>query len=71
MSMRSRAASAGAAIGVALALLASAGNVHGQTLQKEWTAPRTPDGQPDLQGVWLSKSATPLERPRRSRDERS
>ena len=29
-----------------------------------WTAPRTPDGQPDLQGVWLSNGATPLERPK-------
>ena len=28
-----------------------------------WTAPQTPDGQPDLQGVWASDSATPLERP--------
>ena len=28
-----------------------------------WTAPRTPDGQPDLQGVWLNTSATPFERP--------
>ena len=32
--------------------------------RREWTAPRTPDGQPDLQGVWLSKTATPLERPK-------
>jgi hypothetical protein len=31
---------------------------------KNWTAPSTPDGQPDLQGVWLSNSATPLERPK-------
>ena len=29
----------------------------------EWTVPRTPDGQPDLQGVWLNTSATPFERP--------
>ncbi len=28
-----------------------------------WIAPRTPDGQPDLQGVWLNTSATPFERP--------
>lgn len=25
--------------------------------------PRTPDGRPDLQGVWANNSATPLERP--------
>jgi hypothetical protein len=29
-----------------------------------WKLPRTPDGQPDLQGVWLNNSATPLERPK-------
>jgi len=28
-----------------------------------WTAPLGPDGHPDLQGVWLNNSATPLERP--------
>ena len=26
--------------------------------------PRTPDGHPDLQGVWVHNSATPLERPK-------
>src|SRR5262245_58917347 len=28
-----------------------------------WVAPRTPDGQPDLQGVWTNATLTPLERP--------
>ena len=29
----------------------------------QWTVPRTPDGQPDLQGVWANNNITPLERP--------
>ena len=28
-----------------------------------WKAPRTPDGQPDLQGIWTNASLTPLQRP--------
>ena len=30
---------------------------------KKWTVPRTPDGHPDLQGVWTNSTLTPLERP--------
>ena len=30
---------------------------------KTWTPPRTPDGQPDLQGIWTNATLTPLERP--------
>jgi len=28
-----------------------------------WTAPRTPDGQPDLQGTWVNFDSTPIEAP--------
>jgi hypothetical protein len=31
--------------------------------QGKWAAPRTPDGQPDLQGIWNFSTITPLERP--------
>ena len=34
---------------------------------KPWTAPRTPDGHPDLQGTWTNGTITPLERPDGSR----
>ncbi len=32
------------------------------------TVPRTPDGRPNLQGIWDYRSATPLERPREYAD---
>ena len=31
---------------------------------KAYTAPHTPDGQPDLQGIWSNTTITPLERPK-------
>jgi hypothetical protein len=31
--------------------------------RKTWTPARTPDGQPDLQGIWTNPTITPFERP--------
>lgn len=36
-------------------------SLHAQT--SDYRAPRTPDGQPDLQGFWTNATYTPLERP--------
>jgi hypothetical protein len=55
-----------------IVLAATLAPVSGQTpakatktaTTKTWTAPLTPYGHPDLQGVWQSNSATPLERPK-------
>jgi hypothetical protein len=44
-------------------LLATIAAVHASQTSS-WKLPRTQDGQPDLQGVWLNASATPLERPK-------
>jgi hypothetical protein len=30
---------------------------------KPWTPGRTPDGQPDIQGIWTNPTITPFERP--------
>src|SRR6476660_6842715 len=30
---------------------------------KTYVPPKTPDGQPDLQGIWTNVTVTPLERP--------
>jgi len=34
------------------------------TVTKGYTAPRTPDGKPHMQGVWNSATLTPLTRPK-------
>jgi len=36
---------------------------NGGSAHAAWTVPRTPDGQPDLQGHWTNDTYTPLERP--------
>jgi hypothetical protein len=61
----------GAPAAVAVLLMLAAVPVAGQSAAKPktpapasaWTTPRTPDGQPDLQGIWANKVTTPLERP--------
>jgi hypothetical protein len=35
---------------------------------RPWAAPRTPGGQPDLQGVWTNNGVTPLQRPAALKD---
>jgi hypothetical protein len=35
----------------------------GTTAAKKWTAPRTPWGEPDLQGTYSNRTITPFERP--------
>jgi len=37
-------------------------NLAGQTPPK-WSVPRTPDGHPDLEGVWTNATVTPFQRP--------
>jgi hypothetical protein len=47
-----------ASIAIVLMMTASAA---GQA--KKWALSHTPDGQPDLQGIWTNSTYTPLERP--------
>src|ERR1017187_1262665 len=42
----------------------SAMETNQKTKAKPWAPPLTPDGNPDLQGNWMNRSATPLERPK-------
>jgi hypothetical protein len=56
-------------LGVSVVVLVAATQAMAQTpagakpARGAWTAARTPDGQPDLQGIWANNSITPLERP--------
>jgi len=49
-----------ALLGAVIPLTAQRANVKSA---RTGIAPKTPDGQPDLQGTWLNRSPTPLERP--------
>ena len=51
---------------IVVCVLLTAVPVAAQTPEAEaerWSVPRTPDGRPDLQGVWTSQTFTPLQRP--------
>ena len=72
MSIRASAAIACGAVVAAVALVAAtsataqtpaaASKAKSASTSKAWTA-KTPDGQPDLQGVWTNATITPFERP--------
>jgi hypothetical protein len=49
--------------GVSVAGQVLAGRRTARAGATTWTQPRTPDGQPDLQGIWTNATLTPLERP--------
>ena len=46
-------------------LMAGPVTAQTRTASEDWTVPRTPDGRPDLQGLWTSQTFTPLQRPDR------
>ena len=48
---------------VAMTALMAAPMMAAAQAPKDWEVPRLADGRPDLQGIWASDSATPLQRP--------
>ena len=62
-----------AVVGIAaLTSFAAVGAAQAQEAADEaaaWTLPRTPDGQPDMQGYWTTQTFTPVERPERLADQ--
>jgi hypothetical protein len=64
----SRSVLAVAAVLILAAVSAVPARIEGQAVPAarstaKYVAPRTPDGKPDLQGVWTNVTITPLERP--------
>ena len=49
---------------LALALPFAAGSLAQQTAPKQWTPPKTPWGDPDLQGIWPGNMGVPMQRPK-------
>src|ERR1041384_4331020 len=56
------------AVSVSMSLVAQPTHQPVDSIKDEkprpWTPPLMPDGHPDLQGNWVNRSATPLERPK-------
>ena len=50
-------------IAVTTALLVPAVSLGGQAPARSWSPPQTPDGQPNIQGMWTNFDSTPLEAP--------
>lgn len=46
-----------------ITLLLAAGLLSNSLTAQDWDMPRTPNGQPDMQGIWSNASQTPLARP--------
>ena len=54
-----------AASAIALGATPAAAGQDQAATDGRWTASRTPDGQPDIQGIWTNDTLTPFERPNR------
>ncbi len=58
-----------AAVGLLPASAAAQDRAAASDAEPAWTMPRTPDGQPDLQGFWTTQTFTPLQRPEHLADQ--
>ncbi|MGE0359302.1 MAG: hypothetical protein AB7H93_00920 [Vicinamibacterales bacterium] len=71
--MRSHVGSVAASVAVVMVAIGGSASPGAQSptraeASRPWTVPRTPDGRPDLQGIWTNATLTPLERPRAMAD---